>query len=658
MNNPSAEWIARAGALHAGVGDIHYHAPSGPEQETARRSPRRIADDQLRLLKQRFVDPAGMGEARRLLAEHRTVILYGVPGCGRSAAARVLLYEHHRNTGIFRELLPGDEEEAPLTDGGLVGAGDRLLLDLAEADGTQWAKCLRDLSALRKAVREQRARLVVVRPYGHDLDSDLRFYQAEIQSPPAQEVFRRHLRFHRIPHEEYRQPAPALTDFLAEQRANEEIADFADRVRRDRTAHPADRDFAGWCEQARDARKTWRNEVADLVAGQREAPQRALLFATAMLHGAHADVVHHAAALLLRTLRTPRDEVLPLESKDLAARLKEVSASAGPDCHVRFDKLDFDAAVRAHFWDNLPDLRRPLSAWTAQSTELGDPHLTPDLRKELVERLADQYLRTGQWKELAALADRWGTDATTTARLTAAVHALARGLGTRQYGGSFRRLINTWCSEKQLTGGLAYVLVRVCTEAIAPTHPDQAMVRLHHLARRESGSAAASDALCELVATSSRLRRRMLGRLTGSSSVPAADARIFLRICDPVPLTDPGDAPHAPLDEEYVQRCVTIGWRAVLAELPQPRWQPYAVRWLHTAGDVDDRHDLLLDLLVDAAGRDGQQLAALYSAARAAEPTTTGGTARGVVTTDRLLQKISAAQGLRPSAAPHGGTTP
>ncbi|MFG2289678.1 hypothetical protein ACGFOU_26845 [Streptomyces sp. NPDC048595] len=665
MNEAFTRVDRPTGSVHAGYGDMHnYHyvynsyttSPFG--QQTARRSPRRIAGDQLRLLRQRFVDPQGMGEARRLLEEHSTVILHGPPGSGRTAAARVLLYELHRDSGIFRELLPGDEGESTLTDPGLVGVGDRLLLDLAEADGAGWARNLRDLSELRKAVQEQQARLVVVMPYQSTLESDLQFYRTDISPPPAQEVFRRHLRLHQIPHGEYLQSAPALADFLNEQCSLEEIADFADRVRRARTEHRTPDDFAGWCEQARDARKAWRQEVAGLIADRCEASQRALLCTTAMLHGAHADVIHHATELLLRTLKAPRSTVPSIEGKDLAQRLREISASAGRDGRVRFDKLDYDAAVRAHFWDHMPDLRRPLSSWAVRTAELVDPHVTSDLRRELVQRLADQYLRTGRWKELATLADEWGADTMSQARPAAAVHALTCGLEHKQYGGDFRQLIRTWCREKQLSGKLAHVLLRVCTDVIAPTYPDQAMVRLHHLARRERGATPALDALCDLVTTSSRLRRRMLARLTRHSSVPAADARLFLRICDPVPLTDPGGAPRALMDEDYVQRCVTFGWQEVFARLPQAYWQPYAQHWLHTASDTGNRHDLLLDLLVNAAAGNGKRLATLYSVARAAEPTASGGSARGVATTDRLLQKISMAQGLRPSAAPSSPTPP
>ncbi|MGX1971163.1 hypothetical protein [Streptomyces kronopolitis] len=665
MNDTFTRFENPVGSVHAGHGDIHYHSytTGGFAQQKAGRSPRRIADDQLRRLRQRFVAPKGMGEARRLLAEHSTVFLDGPQGSGRTAAARVLLYELPQGDGIFRELLPGDHEEVALTDAGLVGAGDRLLLDLAEADLAGWRTIRRDLSALRKAVQEQHAHLVVVMPKDGPLESDLQLYRAEISQPPAQEVFRRHLRLHHIPHEEYLQSAPAFAEFLDAQRSMEEIADFADRVRRARTAHRPPDDFAGWCEQARDARKTWRQDVARLVADRREASQRALLFTTAMLHGAHADVIHHAAALLLRTLKAPRDTVHLLECKDLAERLTEISASAGPDGHVRFDKLGFDAAVRVHFWDHMPDLRARLSSWADRTAELVDRHLTADLRRDLVRRLADQYLRTGKWRELAALADEWSTNPANPIRPAAAIHALSCGLESKQYGGNFRELILTWCRDKQLAGDLAGVLLRVCTEVIAPTHPDQAMVRLHHLARRERGATPALDALCDLVATSSRLRRRMLDRLTRHSSAPTPDARLFLRICDPVPLTDPGSSPRALMDENYVQGCVTTGWRKVFFQLPQAHWHPYAKRWLHTASDAGNRRDLLLDLLVDATDRNGVHLAALYSVARAAEPTTSGGSACGVATTDRLLQKISAAQGLRPTAAssrpaPPRGTTP
>lgn len=258
---------------------------------------------------------------------------------------------------------------------------------------------------------------------------------------------------------------------------------------------------------------------------------------------------------------------------------------------------------------------------------------------------------------MAFLAEEWSAAPTSRARLEAAVDALACGLNDPRYGRSLRMLVYYWCKGKQLTGNLAHVLLRACTDVIAPTHPDQAVTRLHHLARRERGATPALDALCRLAATSARLRRRMLDRLTCHSAAPTVDARLFLRICDPVALTDPAGAGRPLIDEKGVRDCAVAGWAVALARLPQPHWQPYAERWLHTACTAGNHRDRLLALLVDAAGRNGSTLAALYSAARAAEPAAPGGRASGAATTEHLLQKISTAQGLRPPAAPPRGAT-
>ncbi|WP_240979632.1 hypothetical protein [Streptomyces sp. HNM0574] len=488
-------------------------------------------------------------------------------------------------------------------------------------------------------------------PREQELEPELRVYGAQIARPDGHEVFRRHLLLHGIPPEEYLHSAPVLDEFLGELPAMEAIADFADRVRRVRAADQ-EGGLPAWCERARDARKEWRKEAAAQVAALREAPQRALLFTTAMLHGAHADVVHDATGLLLRALGTPQDETPLLARRDLAERLSEIDASTGRDGHVRFDRPDYDTAVRTHFWDHMPDLRNRLGKWAARALEQSGPYLAPELRRALAERLADQYLRTGRRDGLASLAEEWAERGSSRSGVEAAVHALTRGLEHRWYGGSFRRLLYDWCTDKRLTPELAYVLIRVCTDSLAPTHPDQAVVRLHHLARREQGSTAAQEALCGLVETSGRLRRRMLDRLTQPAS-PEADTHLFLRICDPRALTDPDCATRALLDEKGVRDCVTAGWaRALGGVLERPQWQPYAERWLHSASAGGRHGGLLLDLLVDAAGRDGTRLAELYAAARAAEPTSPHGRRRGGETTAVLLRKISAAQGLRPPAAP------
>ncbi|MEK8142163.1 hypothetical protein NKH18_05130 [Streptomyces sp. M10(2022)] len=169
-----------------------------------------------------------------------------------------------------------------------------------------------------------------------------------------------------------------------------------------------------------------------------------------MLHGAHADVVHRAAQLLLRTVGSPPDDLPLLQRKDLAERLVEISAGAGPDGHVRFRDLDYDSAVRTHFWDHMPDLRQHLGTWTARSVALTSPHITHELRDGLVAKLAAEYLRTGRAEELASLAEDWGSTATSRAGLEAAVQALTCGLGDPAHARAFRGWIYQWCANKQL----------------------------------------------------------------------------------------------------------------------------------------------------------------------------------------------------------------
>ncbi|MGX4694401.1 hypothetical protein [Streptomyces sp. JNUCC 63] len=647
--------------MHTGSGDLHVTIGT-QLQDPDRPTFRRLADDHLAWLKQVLVAPAGMGAARHKLTDTGTVILDGPPGSGRTSVARVLLREHDLGIGVFHELLPDEEDELSLSNPALVGTGDRLLLDLSAATAVQWAAARADLSALRKAVHEQHAHLVVVMPHGHPLDPDLQHYRIKIDPPDGLQAFRRHLRVHGVPYE----PDPTVTAFLADPRPMREIADFADLVRRAREAAGTDEGFAQWCATARKARDDRRAEIATLVAKLRESPQRALLITVAMLHGAHADVIHQVTQLLLHTLKSPPDEQPLLQRKDLAERLTEISASTGPDGHVRFTELDYDAAVRAHFWDHMPDLRQPLGTWTAHSVESSDPYVTRELRNSLVARLAEQYLRTGRGEGLASLAEDWSTTTTSRARLEAAVHALTCGLNDPAHGRGFRQRIYQWCAQRQLKGEFAQVLVQVCADVIATSHPDQALFRLYHLARREQGTTRALQALCDLVTTSGRLRRRLLDRLARSPLSPA-ELRIFLPACDPVPLSAPHDNGHALIEESGVRESLTSGWRAVLKELPHAEWYPQAESWLHTATNTGHRGDLLLDLLVAAADRcddqRGTAFATLYASARAAERTAPHGAARAAATTDRLLQKISAAQGLgRPAAPPStassGGSTP
>ncbi|MFI1096049.1 hypothetical protein [Streptomyces sp. NPDC020917] len=664
MTHSSNTWVGNAsGFMHTGSGDFHLHA-AADSPDSGGPSFRRVADDQLGRSRRVLVAPGNMGRARTLLASTGTVILDGTPGSGRTCAARVLLREYHRDGGTLQELQPEeDDDELPLRDPDLVEKGDQLLLDLSSAVDTRWIRACGDLPALRKTVHDRRAHLVVVMPHGRRLDADLQHYRVVISPPPALDVLRRHLREHGLAYEDCMRPDKTSTGFLRD-RPLREVAEFADLVRRAREAAP-DAEFAAWWDEAESAGIDRRADVATLARSLREAPQQALLITVAMLHGSHADVVHQAARMLLRIAGAPPDELTLLERKDLSQRFEEIRAETDARGRVRFGQLDFDAAVRAHYWDHVPDLRRHLGTWVAQLLDLKDPHMTAEVHSELVDRLAGQYLRTGRGEELMSLAEGWSSAPASRSSAEAAVRALACGLNDPVQGARLRSLVYQWCRERHLKSRFGEVLVRVCADVIAATHPDRALIRLYHLARRAPGTTRAREELQVLVATSRRLRRLLLDRLARAQFEPVVLA-IFLETCDPLPLSLNGEAMRPLVREDGIQRSLTTCWHGVLASLPRTQWQPQVARWLQTAaGDDGAGGDMLLDVLVGAAGRcdgrSGSVFAALYTLAREAERSTQGDRKRAAATTERLLSKIRTAQGLRPidsTTASAGGTRP
>ncbi|MBI0375218.1 hypothetical protein JBE27_02730 [Streptomyces albiflaviniger] len=636
------------GPVHSGLGDqinlIFEEFTKGRQG----RSPRLLAEDQLLWVWQRFVHPSGFGKARRTLAETSTVLLDGAPGSGRTSAASVLLHELRRDVGSFHELLP-DEEGESLLDPYLVGDEDRILLDLASADEPRWTEVLEELPSFRKTVLDHRAHLVVVLPLRRTdrLPVELDRHRVEIFRPRGMEVLLRHLRQDGLPQADRVRSVPAVSDFLDTPRPMREIAEFASLIVRAQAAARAEDSFIDWCQSARAAMADRGPQVAKHVAAMTGGPQRALLLTTAMLHGAHADAVHSATTLLLRAVDHPKDDRPLLEHADLAMRLEEVSAGLTQHGAVRFKELEYDAAVRTHFWDHRPDLREHLGTWVGRAVELTGPVLSPDDRCHVVQRLSDQYLRTGRCEELASLAEQWTAVPTTARRLRAAAQALERGLLDERHGRSFRDKVYDWSRNDRLGEPLAQVLVEICAEVIAVQHPDQALVRLHHLTRRERRITRARDALGRLMQEDHRLRRRMLHRLVSRPTSWPADIDLFLETSDPAALTDVGGRARSLLDETVVRDQLIAGWGMVFGRLPLSAWDKHVRHWLHTACSDEHHTDPLLDVLVSGAAGRGEVFGALYATARRAEPTAPGGRKHGSALTDLLLRKISTAQGIR-----------
>lgn len=124
-----------------------------------RLQPLRQPIDQLRWLAERFVPPPGFAAAQAAIEELGTVVLLGLPGAGRTAAAQMLVFNSWSGEGDLHELDPQDPDEGSSSriDPNLVGSGDGMWLDLSSASQQLWSEIQKELPALHHRVQERNA---------------------------------------------------------------------------------------------------------------------------------------------------------------------------------------------------------------------------------------------------------------------------------------------------------------------------------------------------------------------------------------------------------------------------------------------------------------------------------------------------------------------
>lgn len=613
MSDSFEAYVSRVhGGMHAGSGDINNTSNYYLQTDSLGGSPRKQPTDELRWLQQRFIAPAGLGKARDVLKVSRTVFLDGLPGSGRIAAAKMLLWELEDGGRQIHELLLQEKENAPRIDRNHVGDGDLVWLDLAHVAGTRWTEVQVELSSLRATVHDRDAHLVIVLPDNHDqLGSTLARYRVEIQRPAVDEVLFRYLLVEDIPRPV---PLPRLP-FLDADRRMEEVSQYVGLIRRARDEHRDD-DFMTWCQTAYQALSGQAKDVAAQVIELPSGPQRALLLAVAMLHEAHADVIHRASIDLLKVVAHPRPDSPLLEDAALDQRLKEISATADPSGRIRFNKLGYDAAVRSYFWAHMPQLREPLQDWVMQTAD--SPDLSSLDRINLVERFTEQCLTDRYRPALVSLVGQWTAHPATPYKMKAAALILHRGLRDEKQGRSFRRQIYEWSRRDDLSDRLAEVIIVACRDEMMAKHPDEALVRLHHVARRERGTLA-RETLVQLVSAAPRLRRQILTRLTDSPGKWRRDVDLFLELADPKALTELGRRDHALVAEDTVRRQLVTGWSLAFAHRPYEAWASSTRRWLHVAAADEQHRRTLVDVLIRAGAEDAGVLAQLYAMTRECE---------------------------------------
>lgn len=637
MTEPSfSQFIGPRGPVNSGTGPQYNFGPWPTDPR--RRSPRRQATDHLRELAQRFVYPAGFGKARDTLRRYRTVFLYAPHGSGKSAAAQLLLRELATPDDSILQLQVQDKDSdhyRPI-DFTHIGDGDYVWLDLADTGGWSRSEIRNEFAELRFTVGQRAAYLVAILG-----DQEMRFYPeitnycVRIDRPSLQEVLQRHLRMAGFPASESMEEL----DFTRQNGPLGGVPEYVQLIIEAKERAIGKDDFLEWCAIAYQALTGSGIEVQDLISKQTSGTSRALLLTTAMLHGAHADIVDQAAGVLLRKVGHSLDDSSLLERPALDLRLHDIQAERDSTGNVHFKILGFDSAVRSYFWTHIPDLRKPLRDWLEVVLETDSIKQTE--RDNLIKNFAALCLTDRYSSILTDLAEKYTGQDTKDTQIAAAALILQCGLRTDNCGRTFRRKIYDWSTSQNISDRREAVIVAACRQEIATTHPDEALVRLHHVARRKKGGEA-HQALVALASIDRRSLRQMLGRLTDPESDARrwdADPAIFLDIADPVVLTDPGERNRPLMAERAAIGQLVVGWRLVFTNLAYEIWLPCVRRWLERAA-VDERHrHSLLDVLVGGGANSPDVLACLYAIARA------GALSNAI--SDLALEKITAAQGVK-----------
>ncbi|MFF9897154.1 ABC transporter substrate-binding protein [Streptomyces longispororuber] len=639
---------AAHGPVHGGEGpqyNYYMAAATSLLRDQAGRRPRTISKSDRIHLYQRFVAPPRFSRARELLQETRTVLLDGLPGNGRRAAALMLLQELPDTRGTLHELPDTpDDSAACALDVRDVDDGDRLLLDLSEAEESRYLDVQQELLAFRDRLAPLGAHLAVVLPHhlAYLLRDDLRHLTAEIGRPSGRRVLARHLRCEGIEPTAAELGGQELTTYVSRVPLRQ-VAALADRVRRHRddTSGAAPDGFAHWLAAALADEHDQAVRVAADVAAADNGRRRALLLALAVFQDSPPGTVLHATNSLLRILSHPDDGTPRLDRTDLYAELTAVRAEVRPDGRARFTLPGYAEAVRDHFWTYMPDVRLQLRDWFHACVSA--PEVDPSERKAAIPRFAEQSLRCRRPEDLRWLVERWTRPDASAGHIPDAAQILALGLADEQHGRYFRQQIYDWSTSTDTSHRLGDVLVPVCAEAMAPTHPDQALVRLHHLARRGRGrvGARAQEAVLALAASDNRLYQLMLSRLgTHREHHRGAirDSALFLALADPVRL----------IRSERVRGLLAQAWSESLRH-PDEHWAECVFDWLGACARSTGHRPHIVDVLARACASDTRTAGRLYRVARAWQRSLDqADRADRVEVVDRLLRAIDARQGIEP----------
>lgn len=648
--------------VHSGTGDINQNSPthhgtghqfvlSGGWEEAARFEfdeegfPRRrrerhvIAEDRLGNLRRRFVTPPNLNEdgLREALATHGAVILVGGQGEGLRTAAQMLLVPRgQENDHDIREDLT-TEDETPRLDVGALRGGERLLLDLTRDGVPRTREILRGLEPLRDRARRAGARLVVLFDTRDkdDLPTELRDHVVRPGRPDPLKVLRRHLDAKGVPGF-FPDHASENVREWAGHASMAEVEDLARRVEEVYKERDREGLIGEWLDTALEGDGDKLLEPLDKAEGR----GRALLFAASVIEGASVEHLSSAVENLLPMVRLPEDDTPLIERPHFQKELSQLGVVVDPDRRIRFVRAGQAAAIRAELWDAHPRLHEVFDVWV--DTCVRGPNLSPVDRDRVAERWTEQSLRVDRPERVFAAIVNWSQASGKAGnRAPQSAIALSVALKDQRYGRPTRRQLYRW-GEKPPSERLAHVLIAVCAQELALTHPERALVRLHLFAGHgvDKVSRAARSELVGLARDRS-FHRRALRRFSDKlreRDVPV-DRTLFWEMTRPELLLR-GDGRH-PI-EPAVLAGVTEGLPILLQREPE-RTRDYARLWI-------GRSEQFTESLVAAAAR-ARTLAVLYTAALRLSRSTddTREPSRRRRDREALLRRIDEVQGLGPT---------
>ncbi|WP_017589333.1 hypothetical protein [Nocardiopsis ganjiahuensis] len=595
-----------------------------------------VPGDRLATLRRRFVAPPGFDEKenRAGIARHGAVVLSTRPGDGAKAAAQMTLAPvgEEADQDVQDDLVRTNDEGQPFLDEKELKGGERLLVDLTRENRAALGPLHDDLEGLRTRVLRAGASLVVL--VEHEdvewLHPSLKDRVVPHHRPDALAVLAEHLSSRAVPGFF----PNSATEKVRTWAATATMGGIEELARRTEAAY-REAGFEGriddWLSRALGAGE----EVLPKKLEEKKGRERAVLLAASLVEG--APVEHLAAGVdsLLDQISFPEDETPLLDRKNFREELRDGEIRVGAERRAYFEQPGRAGALRSAFWDAHPRLHDELGRWV--DTLVTNRILWPADQDRVAERWAEQTLRIADPERVFERARGWVSQRRGTAPQAAVL--LTTVLRDRRYGREGRQRIYQWAKNTGIGWEFAQVLVAVCAQELAATHPGQAIVRLHLLAVNQS-EAVAEAARAELgtLANERPLYRKILRRVCDRLPEHGhpVDQGLFWDLTAPERLVGAGARPRTVPPE--VEGLVRKGLCHVLHGRPQ-QTREYAHRWIGHGAQ-------LREILVMAAVSAGT-LPALYTAAlhwRAAAGPEERGSRRSAGAA--LIRLIDTAEGL------------